>query len=75
VPTNERVTAVLRNAIESHPESRRRIAVAAGVLESTLSRFVNGKAGIDGTTIDKLCVYLGLELKPGRGTRRTRRER
>jgi transcriptional regulator with XRE-family HTH domain len=62
VAKRQTVTEQLREAILAAPISRRQIALATGVIESSISRFVNRKAGIDGTSIDRLCQYLGLEL-------------
>jgi hypothetical protein len=57
------VTEALRRAILEAPINRRQIALRSGVPESTLSRFVRLEAGIDGTSVDKLCLLLGLELR------------
>lgn len=70
--TRQTVTDSLRAAILAAPVRRRQIALATGVLESTISRFVNRKAGIDGSSIDRLCAYLALELKPVARKRKSR---
>ncbi|HEX8914160.1 MAG TPA: helix-turn-helix transcriptional regulator [Humisphaera sp.] len=44
--------------------SRYRISRATGVEQSALSRFVNGKAGLDVGSVDKLAAFLGLDLVP-----------
>lgn len=60
----EMVSDQLRVAILAAGENRHRIALATGVQESTLSRFVRGERGLDLTSVDKLAAYLGLELVP-----------
>jgi transcriptional regulator with XRE-family HTH domain len=44
--------------------SRYRIAKETGLEQSALSRFVNGKAGLDVGSVDKLATFLGLDLLP-----------
>ncbi len=60
----EIVSDQLRAAILAAAENRHRIALATGVQESTLSRFVRGERGLDLTSVDKLAAYLGWELVP-----------
>ena len=52
----------LRQAIETAPVTRYRIAVDTGISEAVLSRFVNSKVGLSMETVDLLCDYLGLKL-------------
>ena len=56
----------LRAAILAAPVSRRRIALATGVAESVLSRFVRRQHSIDLRTADKLAAHLGLDLVPAK---------
>jgi transcriptional regulator with XRE-family HTH domain len=60
---SETVSEQLRAAILAAPVSRYRIAADTGIHASMLSRFVNGITRLDSGTIDKLCKYLGLELR------------
>ncbi len=54
----------LRQAIETAPVTRYRIAVDTGINEAVLSRFVNSKVGLSMETVDLVCDYLGLKLVP-----------
>ncbi|OHB81709.1 MAG: hypothetical protein A2W31_09335 [Planctomycetes bacterium RBG_16_64_10] len=54
----------LRQAIETAPVTRYRIAVDTGISEAVLSRFVNSKVGLSMETVDLVCDYLGLRLVP-----------
>ena len=56
------VSDQLRTAIINADDNRRTIALATGVPESTLSRFVRGERGLDLTSVDKIAAYLQLEL-------------
>jgi transcriptional regulator with XRE-family HTH domain len=58
------ITDQLRAAILAAPLTRYRIAQETGVSEAALSRFVNRTRGLDGSSIDILADYLGLELAP-----------
>lgn len=49
-------------AIEWSGKSCYRIAQETGVDQSVLSRFVNGKAGLTLSTIDRLATHLDLAL-------------
>ena len=44
--------------------SRYRISRETGLEQSALSRFVNGKTGLDTGSVDKLAAFLGLDLVP-----------
>jgi transcriptional regulator with XRE-family HTH domain len=52
----------LRTAIEQSPESLRRIAAAADVAPSVLSRFVRGITDLKMSNVDRMAAYLGLDL-------------
>lgn len=58
------ITQQLIDAIEQSGQTRYAISQACGVNQGTLSRFVNGKAGVTTETVDRLCAHLGLELRP-----------
>jgi plasmid maintenance system antidote protein VapI len=60
------VTDALRRAINTADTSRYLISKATGIHQATLSRFIHGERGLDGSSIDKLAEYFGLELKPSR---------
>ena len=52
-------------AIEKYPKSRYEISRETGIDQAILCRIVNGgSCGMK--TADKLCKYLGLELRPRR---------
>jgi transcriptional regulator with XRE-family HTH domain len=54
----------LRRAVLDAPTSRRQIALRLSIDEGQLSRFVNGKGGLSMENSDRLCEFLGLELRP-----------
>ena len=56
------LTDQLRRAIETCGETRYAIAIATGVDQSTLSRFVNGERGLSMEAMDALGEYLELEI-------------
>ncbi len=67
--TNQRapqsIADLLRDAIDESGETIYRIAKDAEVDWGTLQRFVDGRRpNIRIDTIEKLCDYLGLELRP-----------
>jgi plasmid maintenance system antidote protein VapI len=68
-----KLTDQLRKAIDDNPAGMTRYAVcrAIGLDQSTLSRFMAGKAGLALETVDKLGELLELKLvttkKPGKG--------
>lgn len=64
------VSEQLREAVENCGETRYRIAQETGINESTLSRFVASGRGLSMENTDRLCTYLGLELRPNSGKRR-----
>ncbi len=66
------LTERVRKAIEESGMTRYEIARRTGVQESTLSRFMSGKASLTLDTLDMLAKELGLELTV-RGKRRSRK--
>jgi DNA-binding Xre family transcriptional regulator len=63
----------LRTTIENVDVTLYRVAKDAAVDWGTLQRFVDGRrANIRIDTVDKLCEYLGLELRPKKDKRRSR---
>jgi len=59
----EMILEAITRAIEKSGKSRYQISRETGIDQAVLCRVVNG--GSCGTkTVDKLCEYLGLELKP-----------
>lgn len=62
--TVEKISKKLRDALATRPESLRQIAEAVEMDHSQLSRFLRGERTITQDSIDKLGLYLGLELKP-----------
>jgi transcriptional regulator with XRE-family HTH domain len=64
------ITETLRTAIQRTDVSRYEIAKATGIAQSALSRFIHGERGLDGDSINKLCQYFGLELRPIKSNRK-----
>ena len=66
-----KLTDQLREAIDGSGMSRYAVAKAIGLDQSTLSRFMSGKAGLALDTVDRLGELLGLKLvaakKPAKG--------
>ena len=60
----------LRAAILAAPQSRRQIALATGVQESSLCRFLQRRTSLDLATVDALAGYLGLDLVPMKQSKR-----
>ncbi|HEX8915921.1 MAG TPA: helix-turn-helix transcriptional regulator [Humisphaera sp.] len=60
---SERLRAAIA-AAKAAGVSRYRISKATGLEQSALSRFVNGKTGLDTGSVDKLAAFLGLDLVP-----------
>lgn len=58
IPFSEQI----RRAVEATEAPRYRIAKAAGVSESTFSRFMSGHSGLSLAALDKLADALGLEV-------------
>ena len=69
-----KLTDQLREAIDASGMSRYAVCKAIGVDQSTISRFMAGKAGLALDTVDRLGELLGLELvakkKPAKDKRR-----
>ena len=61
------VTEQLRQAIDASGQSRYAICKALGIDQAHLSRFMGGECGLSTDTLDALCEYLGLELRPRKG--------
>ena len=57
-----KISDQIRAAIETSGVSRYGIAMATGIDQATLSRFMGGTGGITVETLDKLSEYLGLEI-------------
>lgn len=57
-----KLTEQLREAIDGSGMSRYAVAKAIGLDQSTLSRFMSGKAGLALDTVDKLGELLALKL-------------
>jgi DNA-binding Xre family transcriptional regulator len=64
------MSATLRQAIEDSGQSLYRVAKDAGIGYATLHRFMTGKRAIALANLDKLCAYLGLELRKDQGPAR-----
>lgn len=68
-----KLTDQLRTAIDNNDAGMSRYAIAKAIDldQSTLSRFMSGKAGLALATVDRLGELLGLELvatkKPAKG--------
>ena len=56
------VTSVLRRCLQESELSCLQISKVTGVLPSSMSRFIRRERGLDGTSIDRLAEYFGLEL-------------
>ena len=56
----------LRQAIRDSGQSLCHIAGECGVDDGILSRFMRGERGLTTKTLDRLCAYLGLELRQSR---------
>jgi DNA-binding Xre family transcriptional regulator len=64
------VSETLRRAIRKSDQTLYRIAQDAGVDWSILQRFLDGtRPNIRLDTVEKLCVYLGLKLRPATARR------
>ena len=72
-PTLATMTDVLKEAIERSGLTRYRIARDSGVLESSLSRFMNGERTLRLGKADVLAAYLGLRLVPDPDAKRPKR--
>lgn len=61
---NRSAVTVVKDAIRRDNRSITRLARDAGVSQSQVSRFVNGKRGVTIITMERLLGTLGLELRP-----------
>ena len=66
------ITEQLREAVENCGMTRYAIAQQTGIPESVLCRFVTGCKGLRTDSIDPLCEFLGLELRPIKRTATTK---
>ncbi len=57
------VSEQLRTAVDASGKSRYRICKDLGISETTMSRFMAGQRGLSLRLVDRLCAYLGLELR------------
>jgi len=57
------VSEQLRQAIRSSGQSLCQIAAASGTDDGQLSRFMRGERGLVTDSVDRVCSYLGLELR------------
>ncbi len=60
------ISEQLKNAIRNAGVSRYRIAQETGLTQATLSRFMNGVAGLSLDSIDKIGDFLGLGITTGK---------
>lgn len=63
----------LRNRLRETTLARGQLTRAAettGIAKSALSRFLSGERSLPAASLDRLAVYLDMELKPKRGQRR-----
>ena len=68
------ILEVIAQAIEKSKVSRYRIAQDCEIDQTVLYRIVNGVGGCSIETADKLCDYLGLELKAKAKAKKTSRK-
>jgi transcriptional regulator with XRE-family HTH domain len=54
----------LRRFIVERGESLAQIGRATGISHAALSRFLRGERGLSTKTLDRLCLYLAVELRP-----------
>ena len=57
------VSEQLREAIRRDGRSLCQIAAASGTNDGQLSRFCRNERGLTTDTVDRLCAFLGLELR------------
>lgn len=65
----------LARAIEESDVTRYRISKDTGINQSVLLRIVKGTGGCNLETLDRLCQYLNLELRPVNTRSRPERKR
>ena len=59
----ENLSEQLRRVIREHGESLAQIGRETGVSHTMLSRFLRGERGLSTASLDRLCGYLGVELR------------
>ena len=59
----ETVSRQLRDAIRRSGQSLCQLGARCKVNDAQLSRFMRGERGLTTATVDRLCAYLGLELR------------
>ena len=57
------VSEQVRDFLRERGESLAQIGRATGVGHPTLSRFLRGERGLTTKSLDRLCKYLGVELR------------
>ena len=57
------VSEQLREAVNASGTSRYRICKDLGISETTMSRFMANQRGLSLRLVDRLCAYLGYELR------------
>ena len=57
------MSSQLRTAVLEAPMSRYKLAIATGVSESSISKFIHGKSGLSIKSIDSIWSELGLQLQ------------
>ena len=60
------VSKQLRQAIAESGQSLCQIAAGCGMNDGMLSRFMRGERGMTTKSLDRLCDYLQLELRPSK---------
>jgi transcriptional regulator with XRE-family HTH domain len=58
----QKLSEVVRSAIESCGKSRYRISLETGIAQSVLSRFLSGERGLSLEALDVLLPYLEIEV-------------
>jgi DNA-binding Xre family transcriptional regulator len=64
IPTREVGYTPLKQAVADTGKSVNAAAKESGVPQAVLQRFVTGRRGITLETVERLCAYLQLELRP-----------
>ncbi len=63
------ITAALRRAIAESGLSFNALERETGVLRQSLMKFARGEQSLRGDFMDRLAVFFGLEVRPGRRKR------
>ncbi len=61
--SRESLADSLKAAVKATGKSVNSIAKQSGVPQAVLQRFVTGQRGMTLDTVERLCAYLGLELR------------